>query len=505
MASRPQFTGQGLEGLKKMVANSNPEEVGNVAGGWKKVRNSLVGEDWNSGIKKHFDDAVTKVLQTWHGSSADQFAKQAQKISQNFANLAPYPHNTGHVLEQIAERLAQAKGFVEGVKEPSTLERAADRLHDFSTSGTGKIAAFVPGGAGVAAVSDMLGITGDGRDDSGLNKDLANPKMSIWDAMNKNRDNLSIDRERSLQAAHYMEQLATTYRAGVSALGSGPRVGDDDRIHAPGPGDGGGGTMPPFVPFGPTPSGPKTGVQAPNMPGMNGGSGYKTPPAMEVPRPHGIDGGIGDLPKAPATPIKTGLEGLQGGSGLGAGGAPGIGGGGVGGGVGTGGLGSGVGSGSGSGIGGSGMPGMPGGVGIGAGAGGRGGGSGAGAGAGARGSRPGMPGMGGAAGGKGAGAKGAGSAGKGSPLARQKGGVVGGKVGKSGAGTQGGSGLHRSRGGTQQGAAGGRRPTGGAGAPGAHGAKGKDKGNANGQRPDYLVEDEETWTPERSVAPKVIE
>ena len=56
-----------------------------------------------------------------------------------------------------------------------------------------------------------------------------------------------------------------------------------------------------------------------------------------------------------------------------------------------------------------------------------------------------------------------------------------------------------------QGATGGRRPAGMAGAHGAHGAKGKDKGGENGQRPDYLVEDEETWTPERNVAPKVIE
>lgn len=43
------------------------------------------------------------------------------------------------------------------------------------------------------------------------------------------------------------------------------------------------------------------------------------------------------------------------------------------------------------------------------------------------------------------------------------------------------------------------------GAPGAHGGKGKDNKGENGQRPDYLVEDEETWTSERNVAPKVIE
>ena len=43
---------------------------------------------------------------------------------------------------------------------------------------------------------------------------------------------------------------------------------------------------------------------------------------------------------------------------------------------------------------------------------------------------------------------------------------------------------------------------------GAAGAKGKGQGEKErtaGQRPDYLVEDEETWTPQRNVAPRVIE
>ncbi|MFD5737377.1 WXG100 family type VII secretion target [Streptomyces sioyaensis] len=510
--SRPQFTKLRLNQVKQMVEGSNPGEVGNVAEGWKLVRIKLVGggndwnsQDWNDGIKKKFDDAVTKVLETWHGSSADQFADAAQKISNNFAKLAAYPHNTGYVLHQISERLAAVKKAVEGVEEPSEWERIKDRAADGMGSGAGKGAAIgntlMPGGGG-ALVGGLVGgmVGGDGRDDSQLNADLANPKMSIFDAVNKNRGSLSIDRERELEAAHYMEQLATTYRAGVTAIGKPPISGSgggriDDNVPDR---DGGDVPIPPIGPYGPTPSGPKGGT-TPNIPGMKGG-GYTTPQPMEPPRPHGIDGGVGSVPKAPAPHIGTGLDGLQGGTGPGIGGG---GGGGVGGGVGTGGLGAGsgsVGGGSGPGVGGSGAPGMVGGIGGAGGA--RAGG--AGAGTGARGGRAGMPGMGGAAGGaKGAGAKGAG--GKGSPLARQKGGVVGGKGGKLGAGGQGGSGLHRSRGGTQQGASGGRRPAGMAGAHGAHGAKGKDKGGENGQRPDYLVEEEETWTPERNVAPKVIE
>ncbi|MFD3424153.1 hypothetical protein [Streptomyces decoyicus] len=508
--SRPQFTSKRLNDLKQMVAGADPVEVGNVAKGWKDVRVALVGDDWHSGIKKQFDDAVVKVLQTWHGSSADQFATAAQKISDNFANLALYPHHTGVVLEQIKTNLAQVQTCVGDVEEPSWLERKADRVADFANSGTGKAAAvgsMIPGGSLVVGGAAKLMGAGDGRDDSQLNADLANPKMNIFDAMNKNRGNLSIDRERELEAAHYMEQLATTYRVGTRAMRSAePRKDDGGRIEKPDH-DGDGGAIPPIGPYGPTPSAPKPGTGGGNVPGMKG-SGYTTPPAMEAPRPNGIDGGIGSMPKAPAPHVGTGLDGLSGGTGLGTGGgAGGIGGGagGVGGGVGTGGLGAGAGGahgGSGPGIGGAGMPGMVGGAGTGAG--GRAGG--AGAGAGARGGRAGMPGMGGAAGGgaKG-GAKGAGT-GRGGALARQKGGVIGGKAGKAGAGTQGGSGLHRSRGGSQQSSAsGGRRPAGMAGGHGAQGAKGKDKNGENGQRPDYLVEDEETWTPERNVAPKVIE
>ncbi|WP_310729176.1 hypothetical protein [Streptomyces sp. N2A] len=508
ISSRPQFTEKGLNDLKRMVQGANPEEVANVAKGWRDVRVALVGEGWDGGIKKHFDDAVTKVLQTWHGSSAEQFAVAAQKISDNFANLAPYPHNTGEVLQQISENLRQVQKCVEDVKEPSSWESKEDWLADKASSGVGKGAAvgntIAPGVGGLVGglVGGMVG--GDGRDDSQLKVDLQNPKMSIWDAMNKNRHNLSLGKERQLEAAHYMEQLGTTYRAGVKALSPG-RV-DDGHIKAPDNGsDNGGSMIPPIGPYGPAPSAPKTGAPAPKMPSMKGG-GYKSPQPIEAPRPHGIDGGVGSIPKTPgpsAPHVGTGLDGLSGGARLGTGG------GGIGGGVGTGGLsggpgiggGPGVGGGSGSGIGSPGMPGMIGGAG---GSGARAGG--AGAGAGARGGRAGMPGMAGAAGaGKGAGAKGAGAAGKGGALARQKGGVIGGKVGKAGAGGQGGSGLHRSRGGTQQGAAGGRRPAGMAGAHGAHGAKGKDKAKENGQRPDYLVEDEETWTPERNVAPRVIE
>ncbi|WP_399086863.1 hypothetical protein ACGH2B_09205 [Streptomyces sp. BBFR2] len=60
---------------------------------------------------------------------------------------------------------------------------------------------------------------------------------------------------------------------------------------------------------------------------------------------------------------------------------------------------------------------------------------------------------------------------------------------------QGGAGLHRSRGGAQ----------GGPGMAGAAGKGKKEKKREGKERPDYLVEDEETWASRRNVAPRVIE
>ncbi|MEU4731378.1 hypothetical protein [Streptomyces sp. NPDC023588] len=106
-------------------------------------------------------------------------------------------------------------------------------------------------------------------------------------------------------------------------------------------------------------------------------------------------------------------------------------------------------------------------------------------------------GMGGMGGGMGGGAHGgAGRAAAGRRLASEPGGIVGGRQSAAGrpvAGgqpfTQGGSGLVRN---------------GAVGAPGAH-TPGKRRDDQGGERPDYLVEDEETWQGNRRVAPPVID
>lgn len=473
LTSRQQFINLDLSSVKEMVQGADPSHVKTVGENWTELHDDLVGEDGAGGLKKKFDDAVQKVLKTWHGKSADQFAKAAQKISKDFADVSYRPAAVGMLLDQVADRLQEVMGFVESVKEPSDWERAKDRGADLLGSG--------PMGA-ASVLSPALAVTnlalGEGRDDSGLNRDLADPNISIAQAVNNNAGTLSIDRERQLEAAHYVDQLASVYRSAKDEIDKTQEGKPPETPSGPGGpgGNGPGGSMPSISPFKPGGGGPGAGPGAdmptadiPGYEGQNPGTG---PGAGDL---DGIGG-----PK-PGSDVGTGLEGV----GTGAGGA-GSGAGNLGGVSGAGGIGSGAGSGGGSGGGVGAAGGLPGGM---AGAGG----------GGARGTgrMGGMPGMGGGAG---AGAGGKGGGGRGG-LAKKRGGAVG-TPGRGGAAAQGGSGLHRSRGGSQAGKGVGRG-TGMMGAPGARGAGGGDKNRS--QRPDYLVEDEESWTPKKNVAPRVIE
>ncbi|MYT29002.1 MULTISPECIES: hypothetical protein [unclassified Streptomyces] len=481
-----------MDTMKEMVKASSPSEVHNVARGWSDVHNQLVGGS-GGGVKGAFDAAVNEVLQSWHGDAAEKFKAEAQKISKKIADGASYADYTSKAMTNAATILEQLKPEIESMEKPSGANSAVNWLED-----------------------------GGSRDESGLKADLANKNLSTQDALDRNSGNLSAGKEQQLRMAVKMEQLGAAYASQAKAMGTW-KVQKHVSDHEDYPGPPGGDPPPPIpMPISSGSTAPRQ-VGRPSISGMGQGPGGSAggikAPKLDMPRTPGISGGVGA--PAPGTgslgpKVNTGLEsfnppsggaGGAGGTGIG-GGAGGLGGGvhgggGIGGGAGGGSLGGGPGIGGGAGglIGGSGGS-------KGAGAGIKGGGAGAGGtGAAGRGAgRAGMPGMAGAAGAKG-GAKGAGGAGRGNPLARQKGGVVGaGSGGKAGAAGQGGSGLHRSRGGAAAGAgSGGRRPAGMAGAPGAHGAKGKDNKGQNGERPDYLVEDEETWTPERNIAPKVIE
>lgn len=468
--------------LKAMVADAKPETVAGVSDAWKQVHDTMV-VDSGGGIRAYFDKAIDEVLQHWDGDAAKAFRERAKKISESIGNGALYAKNVSAGMGRAHEALSEYKQHLDGMEMPDWGDRAWDWATDHID-----------------------------RQDKNADSQLAGGK-SATQVVKDNEDDLSAQKETQLKAAATMEYLGAAYRTNAVAIGKPTPPNVDDPNNVPPPDNPG---IPPVhypLPGSVTkPKGMRRGSMKPLGQGPGTSSdGLKTP---------GVNGGIGNtMPgKGSFTPpsVGTGLENFtppQAPSGPGGGvGVPG----GTGGGPGTGGLSGGGGPG---GIGGGpGGPGMPGGM---AGRGtpgartggtnsGRTTGAPTGGGAAGRGAgRPGMPGMGGAGamGAKG-GAKGAGAAGRGGALARQKGGLIGGAAeGKGAGGSQGGSGLHRSRGGAQaaSGASGSRRPAGMPGAHGAHGSKGKNDKGQNGERPDYLVEDEETWATERDVAPKVIE
>ncbi|MFE0188956.1 hypothetical protein [Streptomyces sp. NPDC059008] len=425
------FHHHGLDALRAMIENANPDAIETSGNHWRASADRLAGQDGDGGIRKAFMDAVDHATAHWEGSAAKAFRKEAGKVLEKIDRT--YGH--ARVVERtligtrtagpelgVAHNLREAKKAMSKIHDPGVVDRATD----------------------------------DSGDDSQFKRDMANPKMDTRMALELNRDSLSLTKERQVEAVIVMDELAANYDGHAGVL--------HDGVDPGGPV----GDWPKEPSSRPTPS-------PVNMP-VVGGTHPKPSSAQQPNRLNGAGGGAVpegfDGPKIsrPEVPVNTGLDSVQGGTLA----PPTVGGGGPGGGS-TGGS-HGVSGGSG------GFPGgmVPSGV-IGAPRGGTGAG-------GMRGG--GMPGAPGAAG-KTGGAKGA--AGRG-PQARTRGGLIGKPGGPAGGAKQGGSGLHRSRGGMQAGAA---------------GAKGKDKKGdkerTTGQRPDYLVEDEETWASKRNVAPRVIE
>ncbi|MGW7553698.1 hypothetical protein [Streptomyces rimosus] len=454
-ASDSDFHHHGIDALRAMIENASPEALETSGDHWRASADRLGGQDGHGGIRKAFMDAVDHASAHWQGKAADAFRREAAEVLKKIDRTYGHARNVESMLigtrssgpeSGIAHNLRQAKKTMAGIKDPGKVESA------FNSSG----------------------------DDSQFHKDMANPKMDARMALEANRDKLSLSKERQVEAVIVMEELAKHYRSQqgkVMDIGEPPAPGREWPTQP--------GNYPPAPPVTmPVVGGTRPKPTSVTPHGSKSGSGY-----------NGLGGGVNIQPSH-HEPVRTGLDGLQGGTVAPVG--PGITGGG--GGVNPPG-GSGGGTGNSGPTGGFiaplpyGKTGVPGGGGARSGPGGRGGVLGGSRSGGAAGGRPGVPGgIGGGAVGSGAGRGGA--AGRGGVQARKPGGVVG-APGAPGAGAkQGGAGLHRSRGGTQA-----------MGAPGGAAAnkRGKDKERTKKERPDYLVEDEETWTPQRNVSPRVIE
>ncbi|MHB9758400.1 WXG100 family type VII secretion target [Streptomyces sp. BYX5S] len=443
------FKNLDMDTMKAMVQDAKPGDVHDAARGWKGVHEQLVG------IKEVYEHAVAEVLQHWEGSSADQFQARSKVVAKKIEDTATYASHVSTAMTSAANVLGDIQPIVRDMQKPSGGSSFGDRLTD------------------------------GGRDEDGLNRDLANKNVSAQEIADSREGDMSEGREAQMQMAVKMEELGTAYNGQTKSMGSWSRRQRDESEDYPGEP---GGVAPVPIVAGSVRS-PSAGVGAGNL-GRSTGSASSAK-GVKSPTASGISGGIGSQKPTAGSQIGAGNLSFGGGSGIGAGGV------GAGSGAGAGGIGGGMaGSGAGAGAGGVGGAGIGGaigaGAGLGAGAAGRGG-----AGAVGRG------GLG--AGGAGSGAAGNGAAKglKGSSLARTKGGEIGKSVVKPGSGQQGGSAL-RQKPKTATGGAG--KNAGRNGLPhGAQTGNGKDKKRRDNSRPDYLVEDEQTWANGRTVNPKVVE
>jgi len=386
------------------------------------------------------------VLAHWEGQSADLFRERAQQISKKLTDSSKYADNVSRSLEGAAAVLGKVRDTVLAMEKPGKL----------------------------ASMADYAGDLGD-RDAAPTDNALKNGATS-GDVLANNEGSLSAGREAQLRMAEQMEILGAAYNSRAREMGQWNKVKEESQDY---PGEPGGVAPAPVIfPTGTATKSPRSVASGTARAGQVG----TISASKQVSPPSGITGGE-HKPAAPQPQVGTAIDGISGGrtGPTTVGGARTVGGGSAGGGLsgGTGFVGGAVGGAAGAGA--------------------------------ARGGMVGRAGTGGMAGRASAGSTGGAGAAKGSAGrvgGSARGGVVGGTP-KSGAGagrgTAGGSGLHSSRGATGKGGASAVRKGGVAGAPGSRMGRRKEDEQHEGERPDYLVEDEETWTPQTNAAPRVIE
>jgi hypothetical protein len=450
IAGRPQtktqFIDYSLKELKQMLEGTDLVTIEEVGRHWGKVNELLAGGE-GGGIAGLLDKAVDNVLEHWEGEAATSFAKKAREISQSLRNAAWHADLNRSQMADAGSQLREYKSQLDDIKEPSGWAKVGDALSDWSWDNGESTA-----------------------------KDLQDRKLTAKEVAEINEGKIGASREAQLNGVAVMENLGVQYARITRNLQQNPvkdggdgNVGEPNRnVEYP----------PPVTPSEVGASRPGTSRSG-NKP-WSAGPTTSVKPAPTVPRDPGITGGS-QLPPTTKTNVDSISPGLTGTSPGTSTGVPSGGGGNFGT---SGSQGSGiVTTGGVSGLGGG--TAARGGIGAAGGRGGMAGGSAAGRGAGGR---SGMGGMGGGGAGA-AGRGGAGAGGRGA-LARSRGGVIGAAKGVTGKGTGGGAGLHGSRGGSQRGAM-----AGGAGGAGGRGRRSEEE-NSQGDRPDYLVEDEETWISE---------
>ncbi|WP_052390851.1 WXG100 family type VII secretion target [Streptomyces sp. NRRL B-24484] len=467
MSGYTNFNGYSHGDMRGMVQSMDSGGVMAASDPWRKASDTL------KQIRTALNTASADATSAWEGETSDAFYTKMTRLANAVNNAAAYANDAAQTMQMMSEAIDTAKRDMP--EEPSFWDKAGDAVSDTAKSAVGV--------------------------------DDEDTRTAVTD-------------EKKAQAVAVMETLAAKYRVATSNLKPPPR-GQEDIEDLPAPDSSAASAISGLLVGGgmglaggsgsgaaagsatvrrssstASPQSPKTSTARITDSGISGGTANPTP-KPKSPTPAGPGTGIDGATMTNRPPTTSGP-----GTGPGHAGPGGTGGGqhggggsvidaGLGGGGGRGGSGGGGGGRGGSGNGGTGL--------------GRGGagGNGSGGGLGRGGSAFGASGMGGGNGlGSGAGGRSAGG-GAGGSLARRGGGVVG-EAGTGGAGrgsfTEGGSGLGRSRPGQGAAGAGGQ----GHGMPGSQAGKKKDKKDDK-RRPDYLVEDEETWASGQRANPDVVE
>ncbi len=488
--------------LISMVHSLDSGSVMAAADPWRRAHETLTQ------IHSALTTATGDATSTWQGSTSDAFHAHMTELAAKVSATAEHVNYTATALQTLSASIDEAKAAMP--EEPGFWDKVGDGISDAAKQSVGVDDADARQGIADTRKEEAVGVM----------QVLAAKYSTASSRLGNLRTGLD-DNSKDNQVAPPSDGGASGFIAAIAGVGAGISQ-STGRVS------------------GSSSSGSQTSLKSTSS--SRAPQAPQVKPAVVRPTDAGISGGTANALPQPKGP-GTGIDGIQGGTGgvrgggtttIGgptvSGGAPGAGGGG--GGLGGGGAAGGL-------IGGGGGT-LAGGTGIGAragfsgnsvskagtfgsnglGGGGTGPGGSAAGGAAGAGGRAGGTGSGGLGGGAGAGGAGGGAGLRGGRSGGSLAGRAGGMVGEAahgGAGgrafSEGGSGIGRSRLGQGAGAAGaghaGGTGQGGAAGHGAgmagHGQSSKRAKKGTSERPDYLVEDEETWASGGNANPNVVE
>ncbi|MCK7623003.1 hypothetical protein MUU72_07805 [Streptomyces sp. RS10V-4] len=265
------FHKHGLPELRAMIEHAGPEAIETAGRQWRAAADRLGGEDGHGGIRKAFKDAVEHASAHWEGAAAQAFRREAAKVLAKIDRSYQHARNAESTL--IGSRTAGPEvGVAHNLREAM---KAMTRLR-------------------LAGAADDPMAAAAGADEGQFKRDMANPKLDTRMALELNRGSLPPARQRQVEAAIVMDELAAHYESQGERLREGTGQGLD--------GDW------PIAPSG-RPAPPPVNVA------VTGGPAPEKPAAAQ--RPNGVGGGAVpaafDSPRADR-PVTTGLAALHGGT-----------------------------------------------------------------------------------------------------------------------------------------------------------------------------------------------